>query len=986
MRDLLCLPDVVAEGRASGRLFSVWSMCARICFLACVSGLCRPAVAQTTTSTTLTVTSGGSAVTTVAQGAVITLTATEIAGSTPVTPGTVNFCDATAAYCTDIHIVGTAQLTNGGTAVFNFRPGVGSHRYKALFVGTKAYAGSSSATASLTVLELAGGVSTTTTIAPIGSNYYTLSATVSFSSPGPALKGTVSFLDMSNGNAVLATASLGANNPLWVVSGFYGYCPEFEAESAGVVSADFNGDGIPDLAAGCTANGTVGIFLGNGDGTFTQKGSLSLPGFSGPGSNGESLDDMVAGDFDGDGIPDLAVTDGYGTAIFLGNGDGTFTYKATSDGCGRGNISNAIAVADFNQDGILDLAEASGYGHSLTILLGNGDGTFRTASARPGTGANPTGVAVGDFNGDGIPDLAVTNAGANTVTILLGNGDGSFTPVSVSPSTGSYPQGIVAADFNGNGTPDLAVANSSSQTLTILLGNGDGTFTPATASPAVADPSSIVVADFNGDGVADLAVSQFYGNVNVLMGKGNGTFTPSANHAYDTSGQFLAVADFNGSGLPGLATNYDDLETVVTDMSATAVASVVYAVGKGNYQVEASYPGNSTFVASTSTVTPLNYASTAPPTPPMLIAPTPGLGTVLGTSNVAFRWNSVLGYTLYQLNLGTSPGASDLYCYKGTALSVTVPSLPGNGAVVYARLFSKLDAAWLYNDFLYTESGAVAPAMLTTPTPGISTTLGTSNVAFQWTAGGGATLYQLNLSTVAPGASELLLYKGTATSTTLPSVPANGTAIYARLYSYIKKAWQYSDSVYTESAPSILIYPVPGLSTKLGNSNVHFQWTAVKGASMYQLNLGTTGPGAKDLYLYKGTETSVNVPTLPADGAVVYATLSSDIDGVWYQNSYVYTEGGAAVPAVLTAPTPGLGTVLGTGNVEFQWSPGAGVSLYQLNLSAVAPGGTDLYLYKGSATSATVPTLPANGARIYARLYSKINGVWEYNDYVYTEE
>jgi len=530
------------------------------------------------------------------------------------------------------------------------------------------------------------------------------------------------------------------------------------------------------------------------------------------------------------------------------------------------------------------------------------------------------------------------------------------------------------------------VSNSVSQTLTILLGNGDGTFTPATVSPAAADPYSIVVADFNGDGIADLAVSQSYGNVNVLLGKGNGTFTPAVNHAYDTSGQFLAVADFNGSGLPGLATNYDDLETVVTDMSATAVASAVYVVGRGTYQVEASYPGNSTLVASTSAATALNYASTLPPTPPMLLAPTPGLGTVLGTSNVAFRWNAVLGYTLYQLNLGTSLGASDLYLYKGTALSATVPSLPANGAVVYARLYSKIDAAWLYNDFLYTESGAVTVAMLTTPTPGISNPLGTSNVAFQWTAGGGATLYQLNLSTVAPGASELLLYKGTATSTTLPSVPANGTAIYARLYSYVKKAWQYNDSVYTESAPSVLTFPTPGLSSRLGTSDVLFQWTAVKGASMYQLNLGTAGPGAKDLYLYKGTATSVNVPTLPADGAIVYATLSSDIDGIWYENSYVYTEGGVTVPAVLTTPTPGLGTVFGAGNVEFQWTAGAGVSLYQLNLSAVTPGSNDLYVYKGTATSANVLRLPGNGATVFARLYSKINGVWQYNDYVYAEK
>ncbi len=947
--------------------------------MACILGVGFPAFAQTATTTVLTVTSGGRAVTTVAYGTVVTLTATDTAGSTPVTRGTVNFCDATAAHCTDIHIVGTAQLTSAGTAVFNLRPGVGSHSYKAVFVGTPTYAGSSSSAATLTVPMPAGGVPTTTTVASSGSGfYYGLSATVGASWPGPAPSGTVSFLNASNGNALLATAGLGASNPLWVISGSYGYCQESEAEPAGVASADLNGDGIPDLAAVCPVNGTVGIFLGNGDGTFTQQESLSLPAqYSGP------ANDVVAADFNGDGIPDLAVTFGTSMAIFLGNGDGTFTLKATQIFGQASSISNAIAVADFNQDGILDLAMASGYGDSLTILLGNGDGTF-TYSARPPTGNDPTGVAVGDFNGDGIPDLAVTNAGADTVTILLGNGDGTFTPAPASPSTGSYPQGIVAADLTGHGTPDLAVANTSSQTLTILLGNGDGTFTPAVKSPAAADPYSIVVADFNGDGIPDLAVSQSYGYVNVLLGNGDGTFTPAVNPAYDTSGQFLAAADFSGSGLPGLATNFDDLETVLTDMAATAAAPAAWVVGTGTYQVEARYPGKNTFIASTSTAITLNDAPTAPPPPPTLIAPTPGLGTVLGTSNVAFGWTTVNGYTLYQLTLGTTgPGSSDLYLYKGSGTSVTVPTVPASGATVYARLSSKLNGAWLYNDFLYTESITRIPAVLVSPTPGA--VIGASNVAFQWTGGTGVTLYQLNISTIAPGNSELLLYKGTATSATLPSSPANQTIAYARLYSYISEVWQYTDYVYTVSSLGVLSSPTPGLGTKLGTSNVSFQWYAGRGATIYQLDLGTNTPGAQDLYVYKGTATSVDVPSLPADGQIVYATLYSKIGGVWLSNAYVYTESGTPVPAVLSSPTPGLGTALGTSNVAFQWNAGTGVTLYQLNLSTIAPGLSELFLYKGTATSATATSFPASGVMVYARLYSYINKVWQYNDYVYTE-
>src|ERR1700678_1989492 len=82
------------------------------------------------TATTLSLTSGGNAASSVAAGTVVTLTATVQAGGTALTLGQVNFCDATAASCTDIHLLGTAQLTSAGTAVFKFRPGPGSHSYK----------------------------------------------------------------------------------------------------------------------------------------------------------------------------------------------------------------------------------------------------------------------------------------------------------------------------------------------------------------------------------------------------------------------------------------------------------------------------------------------------------------------------------------------------------------------------------------------------------------------------------------------------------------------------------------------------------------------------------------------------------------------------------------------------------------------------------------------------------------------------------------
>jgi len=433
-----------------------------------------------------------------------------------------------------------------------------------------------------------------------------------------------------------------------------------------------------------------------------------------------------------------------------------------------------------------------------------------------------------------------------------------------------------------------------------------------------------------------------------------------------------------------------------TDPLAVLPANYTFTTadaGAHSFQATFNSAGTETIVAHDANASLITgsstYTVTQTATPAALISPTPGLGTKLGSPSVTFQWTTGADVTLYQLNVSAvSPGASDLFLYKGSATSATANALPANGDEVYARLYSKINGVWQFNDYVYTESGSHAAA-LTSPTPGSNTILGTSSVLFQWTTGIGVADYQLNLSAVAAGSSELYTYKGTATSAIVPTLPANGVEVYARLYSKINGIWRYNDYVYTESGtptPATLTSPTPGLSTILGTSNLLFQWAAGSPASTYQLNLSAITPGASDLFLYKGTALSATVTTLPAHGVTVYATLYSKIDGVWLSNAYVFTESGIPTPAALTSPTPGLGTILGTNNVLFQWSAGTSASLYQLNLSAVAPGKSELYLYKGTALSATAPTLPANGVTIYARLYSKIDGNWLYNDYVYTEQ
>ena len=373
---------------------------------------------------------------------------------------------------------------------------------------------------------------------------------------------------------VLGTATMPAD------AGFL-TAPTYPAGSQPIAVAvgDFNGDGIPDLAVannGWPGLGALSILLGNGDGTFQAPLTYGL--------DIEPYSITVA-DFNGDGLPDLLLTDLGIVSILLGNGDGTF--QAAQDYTVSGYTGGSPAVGDFNGDGILDIAVPDDPDNTVNILLGKGDGTFQPPQ-NYAAGSTPYSAAVGDFNGDGILDLVVTNFGTG-LSILLGNGDGSF-QAPKSYAAADIPVAVAVGDLNGDGILDIAVANgdTSGETpgFSILLGKGDGTFQPAQHYLAPFPANSLALGDFNADGHLDIVLG-LNSVVGVFLGKGEGTFQAPIFYATGLGGTSVTVADFNGDGVVDLA---------LTDFPGVAgvdsTVSILLGKGDGTFQAARCYvPG-----------------------------------------------------------------------------------------------------------------------------------------------------------------------------------------------------------------------------------------------------------------------------------------------------------------------------------------------------------------------------------------------------------
>jgi hypothetical protein len=395
-----------------------------------------------------------------------------------------------------------------------------------------------------------------------------------------------------------------------------------------VAIADVNADGVLDLIAANSGGRSLTVLLGNLAGGFTQAPSS-------PFALGTLPVALAAGDFNGDGKPDIAaVNSGDGTVTLYQNtlpaltaNPASLTFYAVAGTAPPPaipvNVSSTAAGSTYTASsiqawlvptpasnatgatsrvsltaGLASLA-AGVYGGivrfaapnwfdaatAVTLNVAEPSGTLQPAGGSPfPAGAGPQSVAVADFNHDGNQDILTANNADNTATLLLGNGIGGFTAAPGSPfSTGTSPASVAAGDVNGDGKPDILTANSGSNNLTVLLGDGSGGFAPAGGSPFAVgtEPLSVAVGDFNGDGRLDAVVANYTDkNVTILLGDGTGGFTQAAGSPINvgTAPQAVAVGDFNGDGIPD-----------IVEAAFNGRVTILIGNGTGGFAVTQSY-------------------------------------------------------------------------------------------------------------------------------------------------------------------------------------------------------------------------------------------------------------------------------------------------------------------------------------------------------------------------------------------------------------
>ncbi|MGA2696256.1 MAG: FG-GAP-like repeat-containing protein [Terriglobales bacterium] len=521
---------------------------------------------------------------------------------------------------------------------------------------------------------------------------------------------------------------------------------------------DFDGNGVPDVAAVDIGGNTNSLCVLVNDGTGALRLAYSYVV--------DAIPEAIAtADLNGDGSLDLVVpsvdpiSGDWGYSVLLGNGDGSFQSPAFYAQSVFGLELSGIVIADFNGDGKPDLAVATGSG--VAVLFGKGDGTFGSAAYfSPGVGNS---IVSADFNGDGKLDIAVGGLyGNNDAAILLGNGDGTFQPAV--PLVNSSLQNVLTADLNGDGKAD--VVNGSQA----FLGNGDDTFNaPVQIGQLIEGPYVQVLSDINGDGKPDAIggrqQSSQYCDMGLFLGNGDGTFGSYVFVLQALSSVGTPICppyasieqgvDLNGDGKPDLLVmDAGSLlvlinTTVSVPLATLSPSSLTFAsqtveTTSNPTPVMLTNPGAANLMVSSVTFSGVNAGEFQQTNNCNTVQPLASC-----TINVTFIPSTIGNASASLMVTDNASGSPQAVALSGTAVSSTTPQFTfyynGSGLQIIAPggtasygLFV-LSSVWTGSVSL-TCSGAPKGAVCTVPS---SVTVGT----------GSATLVNMSVTTTAAGAA-----------------------------------------------------------------------------------------------------------------------------------------------------------------------------------------------------------------------------------------
>ena len=463
-------------------------------------------------------------------------------------------------------------------------------------------------------------------------------------------------------------------------------------------------------------DGLVGVLLGKGDGTF-QKSVTYDSGASGLSSiavadlNKDGRPDLVVVNCGTDTVL-LCSTIHSTVGVFLGNGDGTFGPVTTYDKGGLGNLGSPVTIADLNHDGNLDLVVGNycpGFigvcsDHApVGVLLGRGDGTFQGVVTYDSGGADVESITVADVNGDGIPDLLVA-----PLDVLLGNGDGTFQPPVAYSNPGTSQ--LFVADVNGDGKLDLITGGDLTRNVGVNLGHGDGTFDPALVFPSGGVLGSwIALADVSGDGKLDILAANgananpyasLNGTVGVLLHANLATATALASSLspsfFGQPTTFTATVSSAKGPIP-------DGELVTFSEGKTKLASVALAGGVAAYTtstlsatkhpMRATYAGDNWFATSLRTLT-------------QAVAKDPTTTTLTSNHNPSKVGQAVTLTARVTNQYGPNPSAGKVKFFAGT-IAIGTATLSG-GVAKLARSTLKTGTHSITAEYLGNAASAVS--------------------------------------------------------------------------------------------------------------------------------------------------------------------------------------------------------------------------------------------------------------------------------------